>query len=204
MVTDPRSAGWYGDGLPRNARLGARSAVVFRNAVLQQTREQRDLQSRAETGIRPGIRAWARRDDVIFREGRGLVAVFDFGALPSSQLNVKVAISGVSEANAIANLDAEAPGWDFDAQRTAAAAAWRDALVRLRSRLPSLSARCCTHRYNHALMAPSVFMDVDGSYRGPDREAHHADGYSFRSTFSLWDTYRALHPPVDAGASRIR
>jgi predicted alpha-1,2-mannosidase len=46
----------------------------------------------------------------------------------------------------------------------------------------------------HALMAPSVMMDVDGSYRAPDHEVHHADGFTFRSTFSLWDTYRALHP----------
>src|ERR1700730_14428087 len=76
----------------------------------------------------PGYAPWAKRDDVIFREGRGLVAVFDFGALPASQLNVKVAISGVSEGNAIANLEAEAPGGDFDAKRAAAAAAWHDAL----------------------------------------------------------------------------
>jgi putative alpha-1,2-mannosidase len=46
----------------------------------------------------------------------------------------------------------------------------------------------------HAFMAPSLFMDVDGSYRGPDHEVHHADGFAFHSTFSLWDTYRALHP----------
>ena len=33
-----------------------------------------------------------------------------------------------------------------------------------------------------------------GSYRGPDQEVHHAEGFTFRSTYSLWDTYRALHP----------
>ena len=142
----------------------------------------------------PGFAPWAKRDDVIFREGRGLVAVFDFGALPAAQLAVKVAISGVSEANAIANLEAEAPGWDFDAQRAAAAAAWRDALGSLEIEAAEPVRRMLYTSLYHALMAPSVFMDVDGSYRGPDHEIHHADGFTYRSTFSLWDTYRALHP----------
>ncbi|MDB6100490.1 MAG: Alpha,2-mannosidase family protein [Gammaproteobacteria bacterium] len=142
----------------------------------------------------PAFAPWAKRDDVIFREGRGLVAVFDFGTLPAEQLGVKVAISGVSEANALANLEAEAPGWDFDAQRAAAAAAWRDALGALQIEAAEPVRRMLYSSLYHALMAPSVFMDVDGSYRGPDHEIHHADGFTFRSTFSLWDTYRALHP----------
>jgi predicted alpha-1,2-mannosidase len=142
----------------------------------------------------PAFAPWAKRDDVIFREGRGLVAVFDFAALPAAQLGVKVAISGVSEANAIANLEAEAPGWDFNAQRAATAEAWRDALGSLQIDAAEPVRRMLYTSLYHAFMAPSVFMDVDGSYRGPDHEIHHADGFSFRSTFSLWDTYRALHP----------
>ena len=142
----------------------------------------------------PAFSPWAQRDDVIFREGRGLVAVFDFGTLPAGQLGVKVAISGVSEANAMANLEAEAPGWDFDAQRAAVAAAWADALGSLQIEAAEPVRRMLYTSLYHALMAPSVFMDVDGSYRGPDHEIHHADGFTFRSTFSLWDTYRALHP----------
>jgi predicted alpha-1,2-mannosidase len=142
----------------------------------------------------PKFAPWAGRDDVLFREGRGLVAVFDFGALQASQLGLKVAISGVSEANAIANLEAEAPGWDFDAERAAVAAAWRDALSALEIQAAEPVRKLLYTSLYHALMAPSLFMDVDGSYRGPDHEVHHADGFSFRSTFSLWDTFRALHP----------
>jgi len=142
----------------------------------------------------PAFAPWAKRADVVFREGRGLVAVFDFANLPAAQLGVKVAISGVSETNAIANLEAEAPGWDFDAQRTATAAAWREALGALQIEAAEPVRKMLYTSLYHALMAPSVFMDVDGSYRGPDHEIHHAEGYSFRSTFSLWDTYRALHP----------
>jgi predicted alpha-1,2-mannosidase len=142
----------------------------------------------------PKFAPWAGRDDVVSREGRGLVAVFDFGQLPASQLSVKVAISSVSEANALRNLDQEAPQWDFDAQRAAAAAAWRTALAAVDIEAPEPMRRSLYTALYHSLMAPSVAMDVDGSYRGPDQEVHHADGYTFRSTFSLWDTYRALHP----------
>ncbi|MBC7990597.1 MAG: glycoside hydrolase family 92 protein, partial [Luteimonas sp.] len=46
----------------------------------------------------------------------------------------------------------------------------------------------------HTLMGPSLFMDSDGRYRGPDNAVHQAKGFRNHSTFSLWDTYRALHP----------
>lgn len=142
----------------------------------------------------PNFEPWYARDDVEFREGRGLVATFDFGVLQSPQLLVKVAISAVSEENAIRNLEAEAPDWDFDAKRAAASAAWRQALGAIDIEAAAPVRKMLYTSVYHAFMAPSVFMDVDGSYRGPDHEVHHADGFTFRSTFSLWDTYRALHP----------
>ncbi|RYE63011.1 MAG: glycoside hydrolase family 92 protein, partial [Oxalobacteraceae bacterium] len=46
----------------------------------------------------------------------------------------------------------------------------------------------------HSLLAPSVWSDADGRYRGPDDQVHKAEGFTFRSTFSLWDTFRAEHP----------
>ncbi|MEP7246268.1 MAG: GH92 family glycosyl hydrolase, partial [Gammaproteobacteria bacterium] len=134
------------------------------------------------------------RDDVAVLEGRGLVAVFDFGALPKSQLVMKVALSPVSEENALRNLDAEAAGWNFDVKRATASAAWGSALSVLDIEAPEPMRRMLYTAAYHAFMAPSLFMDVDGSYRGPDHEVHHADGFAFHSTFSLWDTYRALHP----------
>ena len=77
----------------------------------------------------PGFASWSGRNDVELREGRGLVAAFDFDVPQSRQILVKVAISPVSEANAIRNLESEVPEWDFDAKRSAAAAAWREALA---------------------------------------------------------------------------
>jgi len=142
----------------------------------------------------PRFPPWGGRNDLAVRQGRGLIAVFDFGATPPAELLVKVAISPVSEANAILNLETEAPGWDFDAKRAAAAAAWRQALAVLEIEAAAPVRKMLYTSLYHAFMAPSLFMDVDGSYRGPDHEVHRAAGFTFHSTFSLWDTYRAAHP----------
>jgi predicted alpha-1,2-mannosidase len=143
----------------------------------------------------PKFAPWYGQDNVDFRDGRGLVGVLDFGTLDAqTPLLAKVAISAVSEENAVRNLEAEVPAWDFDAKRAAAAAAWNQALSVLEIEAPEPTRKMLYTSLYHSLMAPSVFMDVDGSYRGPDHAVHHADGFTFRSTFSLWDTYRALHP----------
>ena len=125
--------------------------------------------------------------------GRGLVGVFDFG-VPTKPLVVKLAISTTSEENAIANLNTEAPTFDFDSVRAKARRAWEQALSVIDIDAdPATRTNLYTALY-HAFMAPSLAMDVDGSYRGPDNQVHKADGFHFVSTFSLWDTYRAEQP----------
>ncbi|USU13135.1 GH92 family glycosyl hydrolase [Sphingomonadaceae bacterium OTU29THOMA1] len=123
--------------------------------------------------------------------GRALEAQIDFGRL-AAPLEVKVALSGVDENGAIANLDAETGG--FDTVRTRTAAAWSDALgaVQIDAAAP-MRTSVYTALY-HTLLAPGVWSDADGRYRGPDDQVHRADGFTFRSTFSLWDTFRAEHP----------
>ncbi|WP_238398505.1 GH92 family glycosyl hydrolase [Edaphobacter sp. 12200R-103] len=126
-------------------------------------------------------------------EGRGLVAVFDFTPT-SAPLMVKVALSPTSEENAIANMDAEVPGFDFDQVRRAARAQWEKELSVLDIDAdPAMRKNLYTALY-HSLLAPGTAMDVDGSYRGPDNQVHKAEGFHFVSTFSLWDTYRAEQP----------
>ncbi len=127
-------------------------------------------------------------------EGRQLVGVLDFADAAGAQLVVKVAISPVSEDNAIANLEAEMPGWDFDGARAAARSAWEQALAAVSAEGTAAQRRGFYTALYHALQAPSLFMDVDGRYRGPDNAVHVSDGFTNYSTFSLWDTYRALHP----------
>ncbi len=127
-------------------------------------------------------------------EGRQLVGALDFAAAQGDSMIVKVAISPVSEEGAIANLDAEVPGFDFDAVRADAKAQWTQALSALDVDAPEPMRRSVYTALYHTLMGPSLFMDVDGRYRGPDNAVHQAKGFTHYSTFSLWDTYRALHP----------
>jgi len=126
-------------------------------------------------------------------EGRQLVGTFDFGKL-DAPLVVKVAISSVDEAGAIANLDAEVPDFDFDRVHAAAKAEWIQALSVLDVDAPDAQRRSAYTALYHTLLGPSLFMDADGRYRGPDQAVHTAKGFDHYSTFSLWDTYRALHP----------
>jgi predicted alpha-1,2-mannosidase len=130
-------------------------------------------------------------DEVAERAGRAIVARFDFGRL-AKPLEIKVAISSVDEDGAIANLDSE-PG-DFDAIRARTRVAWEQALGAIDMQAPAAMARNLYTALYHSLLAPSVASDADGRFRGPDNAVHRAEGFTFRSTFSLWDTFRAEHP----------
>jgi len=132
-------------------------------------------------------------EDTQALEGRGIVAVFGFD--PQGQpLVVKVALSPVSEEGAIANMNAEVPGFDFDAVHRAATAAWSKELARVDIRAPEATRKNLYTAIYHAMLSPNLTMDVDGGYRGPDNQIHHAAGYQFVSNLSLWDTFRAEQP----------
>lgn len=142
-------------------------------------------------GFSPPGRGTAQRAQL---EGRELVGVFDFGELKAQELLVKVAISPVSEENALRNLDEDLPGWDFEATRTAAREEWKKALSVADIDAPEPMRKMLYTALYHTMIAPSLFTDVDGRFRGPDNQVHQAEGFTFYSTFSLWDTYRAEHP----------
>jgi predicted alpha-1,2-mannosidase len=132
-------------------------------------------------------------EDLQALEGRGLIAVFHFGNVKTPVV-VKVGLSPVSEENAIANLASEVPDFNFDAVHSRARQAWEKALGVLDIQAGAEMRQNLYTALYHALMAPSIAMDVDGSYRGPDNQVHKASGFHFVSTFSLWDTYRAEQP----------
>ena len=125
--------------------------------------------------------------------GKQLEGAFEFGKL-TSPLLVKVAISTVSAANAIANLDADGRGWDFDERRAQARQAWEAALSAIDVDAPADVRKSFYTSMYHALMAPNLSMDVNGEYRGPDHGVHTAARFTFYSSWSLWDVYRAQQP----------
>ena len=131
------------------------------------------------------------------QNGRALVASFDFGQL-KQPLEVKVAISTVSEANAVANLDQDGQGWDFDARRAEATAAWNKALAAIDVEGSKAETTSFYTALYHAMLAPTLSTDVNGEFRGPDyavHRAHDANGdFNFYSTWSMWDVYRAEEP----------
>ncbi len=140
-------------------------------------------------------------------EGRRVEAVFHFGKL-NAPITVAVAISSTDEAHALANLDAEEPKLDFDATLAKAQASWEKALsVVDLSTDTGTDKDTRTNLYTalyHALQAPSLSMDVDGSYRGPDNQPHIAKGFDFVSSLSLWDTFRAEQPLMTILEPRAR
>ena len=140
---------------------------------------------------------WRRFDqdhDFPERAGRRIKCHFDWSTAAGEQIVVKVALSSVSTAGALANLRAEAPGWDFDALRAEAQARWARQLARVRVAAdPQVLTNFYTALY-HTALAPVVQSDVDGRYRGLDDNIHSAEGFTNYTIFSLWDTFRAQHP----------
>ena len=119
----------------------------------------------------------------------------DFDTEEGEQLLVKVALSPVSVEGAEANLAAELPGWDFEATAAAADKAWNDELSKVKITTEDETAKRIFYTgLYHTMVAPSVFCDVNGDYRGSDYEIHRAPGFTNYTTFSLWDTYRAAMP----------
>lgn len=126
--------------------------------------------------------------------GRQVVAYFDINVPDSRQIEIKVALSGVSTEGALANLRAEADGMSFDEIRNATRNDWNDQLSIIdASGSDDQLAMLYTSLY-HTMINPSVYMDVDGKYRGLDHNIHSADDFTNYTVFSLWDTFRAEHP----------
>ena len=147
---------------------------------------------------------WARDQRIYFRTrfSRPFTAMqidslarFDFDTQAGEQILVNTAISAVSMEGAARNLQAEVPDNDFDKYLAQAKENWNRQLAKMEVKSDNRDDKVnfYTALY-HSMLAPTIYSDVDGAYRGPDKQVHQADGWVNYSTFSLWDTYRAAHP----------
>ena len=120
---------------------------------------------------------------------------FDFKTKAGEQILVRVGVSTVSVENARKNLQAEIRSRKFDTVAKAASKQWDAALSTVKVETPdnNLKETFYSALY-HTMVAPTLLSDVDGQFRGPDRQVHQAKGYDFYSEFSLWDTFRAENP----------
>ncbi len=126
--------------------------------------------------------------------GNRLKGVLTFATRAGEIVQLKVGISPVSTAGALANIRAEIPHWNFDKVVAQADAAWNQELHKVQVQASEARLKTFYTALYHTMIAPSVFNDHDGSYRGTDKQVHQNPGFSNLTTFSLWDTYRAAHP----------
>lgn len=124
---------------------------------------------------------------------RDTIGIFSV-ASTNQPLLVKVGISAVSVENARENLQQELPGWNFASVVSKANADWNCELSKIAIKTQDERAKRIFYTaLYHTMIAPSVFSDVNGEYRGADGKTHKGD-FTDYTTFSLWDTYRAAFP----------
>jgi len=126
--------------------------------------------------------------------GTNLQFVAEYKTNPGEVIQVKVAVSAVSAANALHNLDKEIPDWDFERVRHETRQKWSAELARLQIEGTQDQKETFYTAMYHCFLAPSLYEDANGEYRGLDSNIHQALGFQNYTVFSLWDTYRATHP----------
>jgi len=143
------------------------------------------------------IRAGSREES-----GQQIGAFVDYVTSKNETIEVKVGISYTSIAQARLNLDKEISHWDFDRVKENAKQTWNKALSKIEVQMDEGN----DETYNkqklvtfytalyHSLLFPATYSDVDGKYTGLDDMVHIAKDFTYRSDFSLWDTYRAQMP----------
>ncbi len=128
--------------------------------------------------------------------GRASKAYFHYEDLEvGEEVLVKVGISSASIEGAELNLKVEIKDWDFEGVKAAASAVWEKELQKIKVTTTDDSLReiFYTAMYQ-ALLAPTLYSDIDGGFKSTDGSVRQAKDYDRYSTFSFWDTFRAAHP----------
>lgn len=128
------------------------------------------------------------------QQGAGIESRFVFDTSENNQLIVKTAISSVSADNAKQNLIEDGLTASFESYRKLAVQQWNKRLSVVDVQASEDNKVQFYTALYHSYLAPRVFSDSNGQYKGPDGEIHRAEGFRRFSFFSLWDTFRALHP----------
>ena len=127
--------------------------------------------------------------------GEQIRAHFDFKTAKDEKIKIKFALSPVSTEGAMDNLKTETPDWNFEQVKNDGQNLWNKELGKIA--VTAENKDDLTNFYTamyHTFLSPTVYMDTDGQYKGLDQNVHQAEGFTNYTTFSLWDTFRALHP----------
>ena len=127
--------------------------------------------------------------------GKNIRAYFNFRTKQDEKIKIKFALSPVSTAGAVKNLKKEIPHWEFDKTKKETQQKWNTELSKIlvETQTPANKTTFYTALY-HTMLGPILYEDVDGQYRGLDQNIHQSKDFTNYTIFSLWDTYRALHP----------
>jgi predicted alpha-1,2-mannosidase len=126
--------------------------------------------------------------------GTNLQFLAKFKTHADEVISVKVAVSAVSAANALQNLDTEIPDWNFEKLREATRARWDRELSCIQTEGSEEQKKTFYTSLYHALLVPNLYQDVNGEYRGFDQNIYRSRKFTEYTVFSLWDTFRAEHP----------
>jgi predicted alpha-1,2-mannosidase len=126
--------------------------------------------------------------------GRQLRMYFDFKTNDGEKIKIKFALSPVSQENALNNMRLETPGWNFEKIKEKGQEQWNKELNKIVINADKEEKINFYTAMYHAFINPTIYMDENGDYKGLDQNIHQAKGFTNYTTFSLWDTYRALHP----------
>ncbi|MBJ2173203.1 GH92 family glycosyl hydrolase [Aureibaculum sp. A20] len=125
-----------------------------------------------------------------------IYSYLNFESLENESLFVKVGISYVDYDGAKKNLKSELPHWDFNRVQQNAKDVWEKELQRIAVTTNNEETLITFYTaLYHSMIAPMIYQDTDGRYRGMDKAIHQAqEGQVNYTVYSLWDTFRALHP----------
>ena len=127
--------------------------------------------------------------------GKEIRAFFNFNTEKNEQIKIKFALSSVSTNGALNNLETEIPHWDFDKTKLETQQKWNTELSKIVVETETKEQKETFYSsLYHTMLGPIIYEDVDGKYMGLDQNIHQSDGFTNHTVFSLWDTYRALHP----------
>ena len=127
-------------------------------------------------------------------DGENVKAYLSFKVKKDEEILVKVGLSAVSIERARINMEYENLGWDFEKTKNDARQIWNKALGSIKIQdNNSINKTIFYTALYHSLLAPNIYNDVNGAYRGMDQLIHNTNR-SIYTVFSLWDTFRAEHP----------
>ena len=127
--------------------------------------------------------------------GKYVKGFLEFKTKKNENIYVKMGVSTVSSENALDNLMNEIPHWSFDKVKTEAEQKWNRELSKINIKTNDIKKKRVfyTAMY-HTMIAPNLYHDLNGEYRGTDKKVYKDTSYTNYTLFSLWDTYRAAHP----------